>query len=210
LIKDVTSNKRSLGPDLVLPSLQQNVADEQLTHLRGIVSQYLQLPKSYPLARIETYDVSNTQGTNATVAMVTFTNGRSDPSEYRLFNIRTLNTPNDFEMLKEALSRRQNHDEWGIPQLVIIDGGRGQLRAVFSIWSWPVPLMSIAKNPDRLIFPIIDRSGEKPKIIDYHIVKLPPSHPALKLVQQTRDEAHRFSKKQHSRLRTKNLLGQLK
>jgi excinuclease ABC subunit C len=145
---------------------------------------------------------------------VTFINGQADTSEYRLFNIRTLDTPNDFAMLQEALLRRQNHQEWGIPNLMVIDGGKGQLRSALKAWHWTVPMISIAKKPDRLIFPIFpitdkDIPQDEPRNLDglkYEEVKLPPDHPALNLIQRIRDESHRFSKKQHTRLRQKTML----
>lgn len=214
LIQSVTEKKYALKPDLVLPALKTSAAEEGILQLRRILAMYLNISHKYPLHRIEAYDVSNIQGTNATVAMVTSIDGQPTPSEYRLFNIRTLQTPNDFWMLREAVLRRQNHPEWGQPDLIVIDGGKGQLRAVQTVWQWPCPVISIAKDPDRLIIPITKRYQVMPKadpddslmrIQKYEIIKLPSHHPALKIIQQLRDEAHRFSKKQHSRLRTKRM-----
>jgi excinuclease ABC subunit C len=213
-IKDVTEKSVKLKPELSLPRLKESLRAEGLIQLRRFLSQYMNYPKTYALTRIEGYDVSNIQGTNATVAMVTFINGQADTSEYRLFNIRTLDTPNDFAMLQEALLRRQNHQEWGIPNLMVIDGGKGQLRSALKAWHWTVPMISIAKKPDRLIFPIFpitdkDIPQDEPRNLDglkYEEVKLPPDHPALNLIQRIRDESHRFSKKQHTRLRQKTML----
>lgn len=219
LIKSVTEEPHVLKPDLALPRLKQSQAEESMIYLSKLLSDYLSLPKRYPVSRIECYDVSNTQGTNASVSMVTFEDGQPATDEYRLFNIRTLNTPNDYGMLQEALTRRQNHPEWGRPNLIVIDGGKGQLRAVLSVWHWSVPVISIAKNPDRIIIPVAQvnkvlpaagrhviklESKQKPKLT-YHELKLPQTNPALKLIQQLRDEAHRFSKKQHTKRRTKSL-----
>lgn len=201
----VTKEPYILKPDPQLLSLAEHHPDNQLTYLSRLLQLYLGLPKQAVLKKIEGYDVSNTSGTNAAVALVSFTDGQANPADYRLFNIRSLNTPNDYQMLREALIRRQNHPEWGIPDLIIIDGGRGQLRSAMSVWHWPTPIMSIAKRPDRLIFPKVDRSTSRLKI-SYTVVSLDASHPGLQLVQQIRNEAHRFSKKQHSRLRTRKLL----
>lgn len=209
LISEVTEPKYRLKPDLVLPALQVSEKRNAITYLQKILSTYAQLPKKYPLDRIEGYDVSNTQGTNPAVAMVTFTNGSSDPAEYRLFNIRSLNTPNDYHMMKEALIRRQNHAKWGTPNLVVVDGGKGQIRAALSVWRWGIPVIGIAKNPDRIIIPDITfEAGKNAPLtgLKYHVISLPDNHPSLKLIQQIRDEAHRFSKKQHDRLRTKTAL----
>lgn len=205
LVSEVTQPRYRLKPDLILPALQLSEAKNATTNLRKMLTTYAQIPASYPLERIEGYDVSNTQGTNPAVAMVVFTNGTSTPEEYRLFNIRTLNTPNDYHMMKEALVRRQNHPEWGKPNLVVVDGGKGQIRAALSVWEWSVPVIGIAKHPDRIIIPMVTPGPERKLTgIKYHVVTLPESHPSLKLIQQIRDEAHRFSKKQHSKLRTRN------
>lgn len=212
VIKQVTSPGYKLRPDLLLSvSLTSNESAEQIIHLRKLLYTYQAVPRNYKLNRIETYDVSNIQGELAAVAMVTAVDGAATPSEYRLFNIRTLNTPNDYHMMKEAITRRQNHAEWGTPSLIVIDGGKGQLRAALSVWYWRVPVISIAKDPDRIIIPILDWNQEAEKKhaqlenLEYHIVKLPDGHPALKLIQKMRDEAHRFSKKQYTRRKLKSM-----
>ncbi|HEX7017466.1 MAG TPA: UvrB/UvrC motif-containing protein [Patescibacteria group bacterium] len=216
VIRDVTQKTYLLKPSTMLPQLRNTQVEEGLAHLRRFLSTYLYLPKDMPLSRIEGYDVSNTQGTLASVSMVTFIKGHPENSEYKLFNIRTLDTPNDYQMMKEALVRRQNHPEWGKPDLVVIDGGRGQLRAALSVWRWVNPVISIAKNPDRIIIPALslpqltdsDRSqlAQQPEKLRYHIITLEENHPTLNLIQRIRDESHRFSKKQHSRRRLKGLL----
>jgi excinuclease ABC subunit C len=210
IIKEVTSKRYRLKPELISSvSLSTNEVEDQLIYLRKLLHTYQAVPASYKLERIETYDVSNIGGQQAAVAMVTTVAGEMTPSEYRLFNIRTLNTPNDYQMMKEALLRRQNHAEWGKPSLVVIDGGKGQLRAALSVWQWQCPVISIAKDPDRIIIPHVhwttklDQDASKLENLQYHIIKLPETHPALRLVQKGRDEAHRFSKKQFSRRKLK-------
>lgn len=207
LIKQVTSPSYKLKPDLTLPQLNTSLQQEGLAQLRRLLRRYINLPRTFELHRIEGYDVSNTQGTLAAVAQVVFIEGKSAPSEYRLFNIKTLNTPNDYAMMQEAIQRRQNHlHDWGIPDLLVIDGGKGQLRAALKVWHQPRPVISIAKNPDRVIIPRLqlgEIADQIPKGIQYAVLKLPANHPALRLIQQIRDEAHRFSKKQHTRRRDK-------
>ena len=83
--------------------------------------------------RIEAYDISNIQGTNATGSMVVFENGKPNKNEYRKFKIRTINQANDTAMLREVLERRFNHPEWPYPDLVVIDGGRGQLSSALKV-----------------------------------------------------------------------------
>lgn len=199
-IVEITQAAR-LKPDLSLPQLT-STREEALLGLQQILSDYLGLPKNYPLTKIEGYDVSNTQGQEASVSLVSFTNGYPDKKDYRLFNIRTLNTPNDYQMMKEAITRRQKHPEWGQPQLIVIDGGRGQLRSAYSVWHWPTPVVSLVKHPDRLVIPKL----EEGEIVGYHFINLPPENPTLHLLQQVRDESHRFSKKQHTGRRLKKML----
>lgn len=210
LIREVTSKDKKLAPDITLPRLKQKRSEEQLLRLRKIVTTHLKLPNSYPINRLEGYDVSNTQGTNPAVSMVTFSDGQIDSNNYRIFNIKSLSTPNDFQMMKEALSRRQNHPEWGWPDLIIIDGGKGQLRAAISVWQDQTPIISIAKHPDRLLIPIFADQINQSKIEGYHQIKLPENDPALNLVQQVRDESHRFSQKQHKRMRTREMISSIK
>lgn len=213
LIEEVTNRSFRLKPELTTPILQDST-EHGIKQLQSFLNQYLFIPLQHPLTRIEGYDVSNTSGTLASVAMVTFIDGKPSTDNYRLFNIRTLQTPNDFHMMKEALARRQNHSEWGVPDLVVIDGGKGQLRAALSTWVWNTPVISIAKDPDRLIIPRVNwpeiiqsqpRNYDFLKKIEYAVVTLPPQHPSLIIIQHIRDESHRFSKKQHTRRREKNM-----
>lgn len=213
LITQVTQKEHRLRPELTLPKLAGTGRDNALLYLRKLLTSYLYMPVTFPLNRIEGYDVSNTSGELASVSMVTFIGGQPAPDQYRLFNIRTLTTPNDYHMLKEALQRRQHHPEWGKPDLILIDGGKGQLRAALSVWntieggeSWYAPVISIAKDPDRIIIPTVVKktTSDRPSVT-YKIIDLPPNHPTLNLIQHIRDESHRFSKKQHARRRLKNM-----
>ncbi len=201
----VTSPKYRLRPDMTIPMLTNKMEEESLISLRSILRQYLSLPASAPLTRIEGYDISNISGTNASCSMVTAIDGKMDHSEYKHFGIKTLNTPNDFAMLKEALTRRQKHPEWGIPDVVLIDGGKGQLRSVLSIWDWPTIVVSIAKKPDRLFVPLKIIERRKETIVCKEI-PLTPELPATRLLQSIRDESHRFAKRLHIIKRNKEFL----
>jgi excinuclease ABC subunit C len=208
LINDVTSKKYRLKPDLILPALHDNANRNALDHLRKILIDVTDLPRQYRLKRIEAYDVSNIMGQNAAVSMVCFNHGLPDKKNYRLFNIRGLDTPNDYQMLQEAIRRRQKHPEWGRPNLVVIDGGKGQIRAALTVWDWAAPVIGIVKNPDRLVVPskiFTDKKTNRLKI-NYEILRLPDDHPTLHLIQQIRDESHRFAKKQHTKLRREKLI----
>lgn len=204
----VTSPKYRLAPDLVLPTLTNNLQEEALVSLRAELRQYLSVPATAPLTRIEGYDVSNIMGTNASCSMVVAINGQMDHQEYKHFGIKTLNTPNDFGMLKEALTRRQGHPEWGIPDVILIDGGKGQLRSVLSVWKWPSIVISIAKKPDRLLIPLIALSSKKSArpAITYKEIPLTDDIAATRLIQTIRDESHRFAKRLHTIKRTNNFL----
>lgn len=197
-IEQITNQPKNLKPDLTMPGLIGRSSQDGSVYLKRLLTLYGALPNSYQLQRIEGFDVSNLEGKAAAVSMVVFVNGVRESKEYRIFNIKTLDTPNDYHMLKEAISRRAHHREWGSPSLLVIDGGKGQLKAAIKVWPFPTPIISIAKRPDRLIIPVFSNSLIPER---FHEVKLPPSHPGLKLVQAVRDEAHRFAKKQHQKLR---------
>ncbi len=196
LIKEISSSQKTLKTDLWLPNLSRTQAEAGLIQLRKILHDQQLFPSDQSIKRIEGYDVSNTMGQQATVSMVVLTDGEPDHSEYKFFKIKSLATPNDYGMLQEALTRRQNHPEWPQPDVIMIDGGRGQVNAVRKIWHWHMPVIGLVKNPDRIV-------------VNGKILRLPADHPTLQMLQRLRDEAHRFAKKHHTRLRTKNLLESL-
>ena len=204
LIEEITNHKYKLKIDLILPNFAQTTNQEALVHLKHILHQEKIVDAKQEFHRIEGYDVSNTMGQNATVSMVVLNDGYVDPSQYRFFKIRSLKTPNDYGMLQEALSRRQKHLEWGNPDLILIDGGKGQIRAVKKIWQNSIPIVGLVKNPDRLV--VISFNPDKKDDLETKVINLQTNHPTLKMLQKLRDEAHRFAKKHHARLRTKNLL----
>jgi len=153
--------------------------------------------------RIECYDISNLQGKLATGSMVVFANGALDKSQYRRFKIKFTNKPNDYQMLKEVISRRFKNT-WPEPDLMIIDGGRGQLNAVLSALAKSqkghIQVVSLAKRLEQIFIPN--------KILP---LALPKESPARQLAQAIRNEAHRFAITYHRHLRSKNFLpGNLK
>ncbi len=188
-----------LKPDLQLVLSSQRGTEAALKQLTNVLSPYLPTVAASKLRRVEAYDVSNFSGKYASVSMVVLTHGSPDPKNYRLFNIRRKDTPDDYAMMAEALERRQRHPEWGVPDLVVIDGGRGQVSAVKNVWNWPVPVIGLAKRPDRLVIPTED--GE------YTFLPVDTLQDGGKLLQQARDEAHRFAKKQvHRRLKNRDIV----
>ncbi|OGO00937.1 MAG: excinuclease ABC subunit C [Chloroflexi bacterium RBG_13_51_52] len=150
--------------------------------------------KSPPI-RMEAYDISNLQGSSAVGSMVVFEKGKPKSAHYRRFKIKTVEGANDYAMLQEVIRRRFKHsgakdisaaDAWSIlPDLVLIDGGKGQLnsvRAVLKELDVEVPLAGLAKENEEIYLP----GRTKPLV-------LPRSSPALQLLQRLRDEAHRFA-----------------
>ncbi len=206
----VTKKPYQLKPDPTQILLHNNPAD-RVKYLQAILADHIFTPKNLPLRKIEGYDVSNVSGTLAVVSQVVFVDGQPDKNQYRSYNIRTLNSPNDFGMLQEALIRRQNHPEWGIPDAIMIDGGRGQVRSAQKVWSLS-PIIGLAKRPDRLVLIQTSHKGSESKStleaakIKFVEVKLKDNHPALQLLQSIRDEAHRFANSKHRRRRIKALL----
>ncbi len=148
--------------------------------------------KSLPV-RIEGFDISNISGKEATGSMVVLTNGEIDKSQYRKFKIHISGKPNDVGMMAEMISRRLKHPEWTLPDLIIIDGGRGQVRAAYEELRTTnyelITIYGLAKRMEWLYPP----EGE--------IIKLSKRSLSLKLLQKLRDEAHRFAVSYHRKLR---------
>ena len=152
------------------------------------------------IGRIEAYDISNIQGKEATGSMVTFFQGRPDKNFYRKFRIRMENKPNDVAMIKEILARRLKHKEWPFPGLILIDGGKPQLNVAISSKSQipdsrKIKMAALAKRKNELFI-----EGRKKPIL---LKNLPRE--IFNLILHLRDEAHRFAKAYHHKLRGKNI-----
>jgi len=180
---------------IVNPNLTDDLRKKEINELISILNLHDIAIKN--LKRIECFDISNISGTNSTGSMVTFTNGEKDSSWYRKFRIKTLNTPNDFGMMGEVLKRRFSHKEWPYPNLIIVDGGKGQVsvavKALRNINS-KIPIIGLAKKEETII------------TSDLEEISLPKDSNALKLIMRIRDEAHRFAITYHRKLRSKNFL----
>ena len=166
--------------------------------------------------RIECYDISNTSGTDAVGSMVVFQNGAPSKQHYRRFKIKTVEGPDDFASMREMLQRRfkrmakkdgdtpeaektSAEEAWeNVPDLILIDGGKGHLSAVQGVFmemgisTDQVPLASLAKQEEEVFVP----HSPDPMI-------LPRNSQGLFLVQRVRDEAHRFAITYHQKLRSK-------
>ncbi|MGV6845471.1 MAG: excinuclease ABC subunit UvrC, partial [Lutibacter sp.] len=150
--------------------------------------------------QIECFDNSNIQGTNPVAACVVFKNGKPSKKDYRHFNIKTVEGPNDFASMEEVVFRRYKRllDEGeNLPQLIVIDGGKGQLSAALKSLDVlglrnKIAIIGIAKRLEELYYP------EDP--IPLYLDKTSES---LKIIQQLRDEAHRFGITHHRNKRSK-------
>jgi excinuclease ABC subunit C len=209
----LTNAREALGRKLADTATQGRL-------LQGMVTT-LGLP--HPPKRIEVYDNSHIQGTNAVGAMIVAGPDGFIKNQYRKFNIRSegLTPGDDYAMMREVLQRRfkrlltppaedaaakakaddDSFPQW--PDLVIIDGGRGQLNAVREIFQelglTQVTLLAVAKGPDR------DAGRETLFMPDREAIKLEPRDPVLYFIQRLRDEAHRFVIGSHRKLRKKDI-----
>jgi len=141
--------------------------------------------------RVEGYDVSNLQGTLAVGSMAVFEGGLPNKNEYRKFKIKTVKGQNDVASLAEILKRRMKHQEWPLPDLILIDGGKGQLKSAKNI---DIPTIALAKigDKDSAMFATSDGKLFTKFSRNYaQLSKLPPNLSNLFL--QIRDEAHRFA-----------------
>ena len=164
------------------------------------LARVLDLP--VPPARIEGFDISHLQGTDSIASLVVFEDGRPKKSDYRLFGIasQTLLAPDDFRSMAEAVGRRYRRvrEEGGpMPDLVVVDGGRGQLSAALTALDRlgiELPAIGLAKREEEIWVP------DRPEP-----VRLSDKDPALQLLQRLRDEAHRFAITRHRGRRSKRM-----
>src|SRR5574338_405332 len=179
--------------------LQLNAPKIKTENLLKQLQEDLQLP-SIP-SHIECFDNSNFQGSNPVSAMVCFKNAEPSKKDYRHFNVKTVKGINDFATMKEAVYRRYKRvleENLLFPQLVIIDGGKGQLNAAIEALqelnaSSKTTLIGLAKNEEEICF-----------ACDKESLKLPFTSDSLKLIRRIRDEVHRFGITFHRKKRSKN------
>jgi excinuclease ABC subunit C len=152
--------------------------------------------------RIECFDISNTQGTDSVASMVVFVDGKPRKSDYRKFKIRSVEGPDDFASMREVIERRYRRlvDEQGtLPDLIMVDGGKGQLSSAVevlgSLGLAEVPIIGLAKRLEEIFMP----GRSDPELIG-------KTSTGLRLLQQVRDEAHRFAITYHRSLREKRTL----
>ncbi|MEK7096957.1 MAG: GIY-YIG nuclease family protein [Patescibacteria group bacterium] len=173
-----------------------NSNEKKLEEMLVILKKYF--PQLNSLDRIETYDISNLGLKQAVGSMVVMQNNQIDKREYRKFKIKETGSKSDFDRIKEVLTRRLKQD-WPIPDLIIIDGGRPQIKAILTIFQknkTNIPLIGIAKNPDRVIV----------GIKGFPNLFLKNDSKVLNIIRLLRDESHRFARKYHLFLRSKDFL----
>jgi excinuclease ABC subunit C len=213
--------EQNLRSFLVHQEATESASASALTELAAA----LDLPE--PPHRIECFDISHIQGTNSVASMVVFVEGRPKKSDYRHFNIQAVEGPDDFASMQETLRRRlrylrkdadrppvadsdvataaieaqaRKHERFHEkPDLLLIDGGKGQLSAVVEVMHemdmWGIPVAGLAKEHEWLY---VSGNGEP--------IVLPPNSPALHLVMRIRDEAHRFAITHHRGKRGKAMI----
>ena len=209
----------------VASNARQGLAQHRITWMgdADIIQQAMsdleeELSLPLPLQRMECYDISHIQGSNTVASMVVFEDGKPKPAHYRRFKMKTVEGVDDFESIREVLRRRFKRlaaaraaeqrgegeglrvDSFGvIPDLVLIDGGKGQLSAALEVFLElgldDIPLASLAKENEELFVPHTPEP-----------IVLPRDSQALYLVQRIRDEAHRFAITYHRNLRSKSSL----
>jgi len=214
------------------PNLRMDIREKEMQELIQTLNKYGMNLES--LSRIECYDISNLQGTNATGSMVVFLGGEKEGSQYRRFKIRGGKPasvlkgqdygeakPNDFAMMSEVLKRRFKHTEWDAPNLIIVDGGKGQVSCALEVLkdnAVSIPLIGLAKREETIVIPItppnLPLSGEEQGFLpqirgsqrEFEEVLLPRNSPSLNLIMRIRDEAHRFAINYHKNLRSKSAI----
>lgn len=171
-------------------------------HVKRLMQQMKQdLRMSEEPRHIECFDNSNIQGTNPVAACVVFKDGKPSKKDYRHFNIKTVEGPDDFASMEEVVFRRYNrlqNEGEPLPQLIVIDGGKGQLGAALKALETlglrgKIAILGIAKRLEELYFP-----GDK------YPLYLDKRSETLKVIQRLRDEAHRFGITHHRNRRSKN------
>ncbi len=166
------------------PNFAEDLRNNELKSLSEIV-------KVDKLNRIECFDIAHLSGVSATASMVVLTDGEKNNSEYKHFKVKQSNSQSDYDSMREIALRRAKHfEDWGKPDLIIVDGGLGQVKVFNEILEqYDVKVVGIAKHPDRLVFP----DGVKIRLV----------RESLNIVSRIRDEAHRFARRLHHKLLSK-------
>ena len=197
LVGMVKKNAEFLLEELQLQKMKRG---DFIPHSVQSLQRDLRLPA--PPRRIECFDISNIQGSDTVASMVVFVDAKPKKSEYRKFKIRSVVGPDDFASMREVVERRYSRliEEGGIsPDLIVVDGGKGQLSSVVAVLQGlnysGIPIIGLAKRLEEVFLP-----GQSDPLL------IPRTSSSLKLLQQIRDEAHRFAITYHRTLRSKRIL----
>ena len=197
-IEDVVNRRTSAnGSDAVgYAPHRKDPRQELWSTLAPFYAKTNQIVPENPFRRVEAYDISNLSGKNATGAMVVFTDVIPDKTNYRMFKIRFSDRPDDLTMLSEVLFRRLRHREWPLPDLILIDGGKGQVKAAKQALAGyglhhRIPIVGLAKRFEQLVI-------YKQR---FYVLSIPKHSPVILFLMHVRDEAHRFARNYHRVLR---------
>jgi excinuclease ABC subunit C len=197
LVGMVKKNAEFLLEELQLQKMKRG---DLVPHSVQSLQRDLRLP--VPPRRIECFDISNIQGSDTVASMVVFVDAKSRKSEYRKFKIRSVDGPDDFASMREVVERRYVRlvEEGGVmPDLIMVDGGKGQLSSAVQVLQRlglnSIPIIGLAKRLEEVFVP---EEGEP--------LTIPRTSSSLRLLQQVRDEAHRFAVTYHRKVRTKRIL----
>ncbi len=185
--------------------------NEEKKQALELIKDKLHLPH-YP-RRIECYDISTFQGQETVASQVVFVDGVPNKDQYRRYKIKSFAGMNDFEAMKEVLSRRLKHDEWEEPQLIVVDGGKGQLKfameALKALNKQHIPIVGLAKERTKGQFgdDKIEKTFERFYLPNrQNPVIFAANSEAFRILVSLRDEAHRFAISFHRELREKAFL----
>jgi len=185
-------------------TLGHQSTSQTLKDLRKLIVKHQRIDP-ISLTKIEGYDVSNLGKEIIVGSMVVFINGLPEKSLYRKFNIKIFQkTQNDTAAIMQIIERRLKHQEWLYPQLILVDGGKPQVAAAYSVvkeknLAGHIAILGLAKKQELIISPKIQNQ----KITGWRSLKLSPRSPVLQLLQQIRDESHRFAQKYYKALHRK-------
>ena len=197
LVDMALKNARYLMEELKLQKLK---AKDYIPHAIKALQRDLGLRRTP--RRMECFDISNIQGSDPVASMVCFVDGKPKKSEYRKFKIQIKDTPDDFAMMREVIKRRYSRllrENKPLPDLIVVDGGKGQLSSALAVLAelelHDQPIIGLAKRLEEVFLPGISDAQ-----------MLPHTSSALKLLQQIRNEAHRFAVTFHRQRRKKRTL----
>lgn len=195
-INIVINPSYKLFEDEISPNLKEDsLGNEEIELIKALENTSSRVER---IKRIECFDISNIVGKHAVGSMTVLQDGQPEKSSYRKFKIRyTKEEPNDFAMIDEVLRRRLKHEEWPYPDLLVVDGGKGQVSIALKVLkkkNLDIPLIGLAKKEETIV------------TSDLKEIHLPKDSGALFLIMRIRDEAHRFALTYHRNLRSKVLL----